>query len=71
MSKYLIKRLIRGLISVVIVVAIVMILVYTLINKDDIFKGDYMITKKQSNEKIIYKIKSEQSPANIPRKESR
>ena len=55
MSKYLIKRLIRGLISVVIVVAIVMILVYTLINKDDIFKGDYMITKKQSNEKIIYK----------------
>lgn len=55
MSKYLIKRLIRGLISVVIVVAVVMILVYTLIDKNDIFKGDSMILKKQSNAKTIYK----------------
>lgn len=55
MTKYLIKRLIRGLISVVIVVAVVMILVYTLIDKEDIFKGDAMILKKQSNAKVIYK----------------
>ena len=55
MLKYLIKRLFRGLISVVIVVAVVMILVYSLINRDDIFKRDSMITKKQSNAKITYK----------------
>ncbi|MBQ9276553.1 MAG: ABC transporter permease [Clostridia bacterium] len=55
MTKYLIKRLIRGLISVIIVVFVVMILVYSLIDRDDIFKGDFMITKKQSNEKIVYK----------------
>ena len=54
MTKYLIKRLIRGLISVVIVVAVIMILVYSLIDKKDIFFGDPMMSKKQSNAKIIY-----------------
>lgn len=55
MTKYLISRIIRGLLSVVVVVAIVMILVYSLINRDDVFKGDTMIQKKLSNEKIAYK----------------
>ncbi|MBR1748047.1 MAG: ABC transporter permease, partial [Clostridia bacterium] len=55
MSKYLVKRLLRGLISIVIVVAVVMVLIYTLIDKEDIFKGDAMILKRQSNAKTIYK----------------
>lgn len=55
MTKYLIKRIIRGLLSVIVVVAVVMALVYTLIDRNDIFKSDPMITKKQSNAKVTYK----------------
>lgn len=55
MTKYLLKRLIRGLVSVVIVVLIVMLLVYTLIDKDNIFKYDTFLSKKQANDKVVYK----------------
>lgn len=55
MGKYLLKRIIHGLLSVIIVVAIVMILVYTAIDKENIFRQDPLIQKKNSNEKIVYK----------------
>ena len=55
MGKYLVKRLIRGLISVIIAVGVIMILVYSLSNKNDIFKTDTMLAKKQSNERITYR----------------
>ena len=55
MSKYLVKRLIRGIISVVIVVGIVILLVFSLINREYIFRGDPLVTKKMANEKVIYK----------------
>lgn len=55
MTKYLIKRLIRGLISVVIVVFVVMLLVYSLIDKDFVFKGDTQQSKYLRNEKVVYK----------------
>ena len=55
MAKYLLKRLIRGLISVFIVVVVVMALVYSLIDKDYVFKGDQQLIKYQNNEKVVYK----------------
>ncbi len=55
MAKYLTKRIIHGIISVIIVVAIVMILIYSLLNKDLIFKNDPQFQKVQSNQKTVYK----------------
>ena len=55
MTKYLIQRVLRGILSVIIVVAIVMLLVYTLIDKEQVFKMDGLYTKKQSNDRIEYK----------------
>ena len=55
MGKYLLKRILHGIISVIIVVAIVILLVFSLIDKENVFKTDQLITKKQSNERITYK----------------
>ncbi len=54
MTKYLLKRILRGLLSVVIVVAIVMTLIYTFTDREKIFSGDVIFTKKQNNERDIY-----------------
>ncbi len=55
MTKYLIKRILRGLLSVIAVVAIVMILIYALGDRERIFQGDGIFSKKANNEKEIYK----------------
>lgn len=55
MTKYLLKRLLRGLLSVVIVVIVVMALVYSLIDREFVFKGDQQLIKYLNNEKVVYK----------------
>lgn len=55
MVKYLLKRLLHGLISVIIVVMVVMLLIYTLMNKELIFKSDPQFAKKQANQLETYK----------------
>ncbi len=55
MTKYLIKRILRGLFSVVVVVAIVMVLIYTFSDRESIFQGDGIYSKKSSNEKEVYR----------------
>ena len=58
MTKYLLNRLLRGLLSVVVVVMLVMILVYSLVDREDIFRNDFMFSKKTGNERIVYKYTS-------------
>ena len=55
MVKYLLKRLLHGLFSVIVVVAVVMLLIYTLMNRDLIFKADSQFTKLQANQLQTYK----------------
>ena len=55
MTKYLLRRILHGLISVVAVVAIVMLLVYTLMNREQIFREDPQYQKLGSNQKEEYK----------------
>ncbi len=55
MTKYLIKRIIRGLLSVVAVVMIVMILIFIFTDREKIFNGDGVFTKKTNNEREVYK----------------
>lgn len=55
MVKYLLKRLLHGLFSVVIVVMVVMLLIYSLMNRDLIFKTDSQYTKLQANQLQTYK----------------
>ncbi len=54
MTKYLISRIIRGLLSVIAVVMIVMLLIYTFSDRDRIFLGDPLYSRKQNNEQEIY-----------------
>lgn len=55
MTKYLLNRLLRGLLSVVVVVALVMILVYSLVDREAIFRQDPVYTKKLNNEREVYR----------------
>ncbi len=55
MTKYLLKRILRGLFSVVVVVAIVMVLIYSLGDRERIFQGDGIFSKKANNDKEVYK----------------
>lgn len=55
MTKYLLKRLLYGLFSVIIVVAIVMLLIYALMDREVIFARDITISKRNNNDKEIYK----------------
>lgn len=55
MTKYLLKRIGLGLFSVVVVVALVMMLIFTFTDRDRIFAGDGIYTKKQNNEREVYK----------------
>lgn len=55
MTKYLIKRILHGLLSVVVVVTIVMMLIFTLTDRERIFQGDALFTKKSNNDREIYK----------------
>ena len=55
MTKYLLSRILRGIVSIVIVVGIVMILLFTLIDKNNIFMQDTVYTKKQANDREVYK----------------
>ena len=54
MAKYVLKRLIHGLISSFIVVAIVMIMIYSMLDKNLIFKADTVYTNYGNNEKVAY-----------------
>ena len=54
MTKYLFKRILHGLLSVVAVVAIVMILIFVFTDREKIFNGDTLYTKKINNEREIY-----------------
>lgn len=54
MTKYLLKRILHGLVSVVAVVTIVMILIFTFTNRELIFQGDGIATKKSNNDREIY-----------------
>ncbi len=58
MAGYLVKRLLRGIASIIILVAVIMLLVFSLINKEYIFKMDSLIGKKQNNDKVEYKYQS-------------
>ena len=55
MTKYLFKRILHGLLSVVAVVAIVMILIFVFTDREKIFNGDPLYTKKLNNEREIYR----------------
>ncbi len=55
MTKYLIKRILHGLLSVVAVVMIVMILIFVFTDREKIFNGDGVFTKKTNNEREVYK----------------
>ena len=55
MTKYLINRIIRGIISIIIMVGIVMLLIYTLMDRMLIFAMDPSYSKKQNNDKVIYR----------------
>lgn len=55
MAKYLIKRVLHGLLSIVVVVAIVMIIIYSLMDRNLIFKNDNTYSHLKNNSKEIYK----------------
>ena len=55
MTRYLLNRIIRGILSIIIVVGIVMVLLFTLIDKNNIFMQDTVYTKKQLNDREVYK----------------
>ena len=57
MGKYLLKRLLHGIISIIIVVIIVMIMIFSLLNREFIFQNDSVYTKRNENDKIVYKYK--------------
>ena len=54
MAKYLTKRIIHSIISIIIVVMIVMILIYSLMDRQLIFKADPTYTNLGNNAKIVY-----------------
>lgn len=54
MGKYLVKRIIHSIISIIIVVAIVMILIYSLMDRQLIFKADSTYTNLGNNAKVAY-----------------
>ena len=54
MGKYLVKRIIHSIISIIIVVAIVMILIYSLMDRQLIFKADPTYTNLGNNAKVAY-----------------
>lgn len=55
MTKYLIKRVLHGLLSVVAVVAIVMIIIYSMMDRNLIFKNDNTYSHLKNNSKEVYK----------------
>ncbi len=55
MGKYLLKRLLHGVFSVVCVVTIIMLLIYVLMDRNLIFASDEQYTKKNNNNKTLYK----------------
>lgn len=58
MTRYLINRILRGIVSIVLVVAIVMILVYSLVDRSNIFMQDSVYTKRQANDRELYRYQS-------------
>ena len=54
MAKYLLKRILYGIMSVAIVVAIIMIMVYSLLDREKIFRSDPVFQKNNNNAKITY-----------------
>lgn len=55
MTKYLINRIIRSCVSIVIAVGIVMLLIYSLMDRNLIFKNDALFTHLNNNSKVVYK----------------
>lgn len=54
MAKYLLKRILYGIMSIIIVVAIIMIMVYSLLDREKIFRSDPVFTKNNNNAKTTY-----------------
>ena len=54
MGKYLLKRILHSILSVIAVVALVMVLVYSLLNRDLLFKTDGTFVKTAKNQRIEY-----------------
>lgn len=54
MAKYLLKRILYGIMSIIIVVAIIMIMVYSLLDREKIFRSDPVFTKNSNNAKVTY-----------------
>ncbi len=54
MAKYLLKRILYGIMSIIIVVAIIMIMVYSLLDREKIFRSDPVFTKNNNNAKVTY-----------------
>lgn len=54
MAKYLLKRILYGAMSIAIVVAIIMIMVYSLLDREKIFRNDPVYQKNSNNSKITY-----------------
>ena len=52
MGKYLLKRILHSILSVIAVVALVMVLVYSLLNRDLLFKTDGTFVKTAKNQRI-------------------
>lgn len=54
MGNYLFKRILHGLFSVIAVVALVMTLIYSLLNRELLFKTDATFVKTSKNQRIEY-----------------
>ena len=54
MGKYLINRILRGIFSIIAVVALVMILVYSLLDRNLLFKVDPTFVKTAKNQRAEY-----------------
>ena len=54
MGKYLLKRILHGIFSVIAVVVLVMVLVYSLLNRELLFKTDATFTKTTKNQRVEY-----------------
>ena len=55
MGKYLLKRIVYSIFSIICVMVVMIFLLFTLKDKEVIFQGDPLLSKKQGNDKEYYK----------------
>lgn len=55
MGKYLLKRIVYSILSIICVMVVMIFLLFTLKDKEVIFQGDPLLSKKQGNDKEYYK----------------